>query len=102
MSKNRLFRLPIEQESESRLEATLGRMLASCQSITGRLRHRYMVARLTLSFADDHFEFERIAIAKTLDLDHAGLRHTRNMIRLMTNLMRRVTFEFVDLIPILR
>jgi hypothetical protein len=52
MSKNRLFRLPVEQESESRLEATLGRMLASCQSITGRLRQRYMMARLTLSFAD--------------------------------------------------
>ena len=60
MSENRLFRLPIEQETESCLEATLWHMFASSQSITGRLRHRRMVARLTLSFTDDHLEFERV------------------------------------------
>ena len=78
MSKNRLLWLPIEQEKESRLEATLWRMFASGQSITGRLRHRHMVTRLTRSFTDGHLEFERVAIAKTLDLNHTGLRHTLN------------------------
>jgi hypothetical protein len=32
MSKDRLFRLSVEKESENRLEATLWRMFASCQS----------------------------------------------------------------------
>ena len=45
------------------------------------LAHRYMMTALATCFADHHFEFEWIAVADLVDLDHLGLRHYRFVCR---------------------
>jgi hypothetical protein len=50
-------------------------MLAGRQSLTGLLGHRDVVTGLALPFADDHLEFERIALASAPDLDHIDPLH---------------------------
>jgi hypothetical protein len=40
-----------------------------------------MMTALATCFADHHFEFEWIAVADLVDLDHSGLRHYRFVCR---------------------
>src|SRR5438270_8658025 len=71
--EDRLLRLPVEQELEGRLETTLRRMLARGQPFACVSRHGDLVTSLTLSFADDHLENERILLGSPANLDHVDL-----------------------------
>src|SRR5262245_36087952 len=78
MPQNRLLGLAIEQELERRLDATFRRVSACHQSLASVSRHRQMMARLVASDTHDDLEFEWIAFAGSLDLDHpAPFRHVR-------------------------
>jgi hypothetical protein len=68
--KNRLLGLAIEQELERRLDATFRRVSACRQSLASVSRHRHMMASLAASDTYDDLEFERVAFAGSLDLDH--------------------------------
>jgi hypothetical protein len=69
--QNRLLRLAIKQELERRLDAMLRRARAHRQSFASVSCHRDVIAILAVSHADDDFEFEWIAFAGSLDLDHS-------------------------------
>ena len=71
--EDRFLRLAVEQKPEGRLEAVLRRMLARREPLTHLLRHRDVVTSLTLSFADDHFENERVMFGSAPDLNHVDL-----------------------------
>src|SRR5262249_15803876 len=78
MPQNRLLGLAIKQELECRLDATFRRVSACRQSLASVSRHRHMMASLAASDTHDDFEFESIAFAALLDLDHpAPFRHVR-------------------------
>src|SRR5262249_3561336 len=67
-----------EQELERRLDATFRRVSACRQSLASISRHRHMMAGLAASDTHDDLEFEWIAFASSLDLDHpAPFRHLR-------------------------
>ena len=69
--QDRLLGLAIKQELERRLDATLWRMRARRQSLASVSRHRHMMASLAVSHPDHDLEFEWIAFADSLDLDHS-------------------------------
>ena len=69
--QDRLLGLAIKQELERRLDATLWRVRACRQSLASVSRHRHMMASLAVSHADNDLEFEWIAFASSLDLDHS-------------------------------
>ena len=69
--QDRLLGLAIKQELERSLDATLRRMRARRQSLASVSRHRHMMASLAVSHADNDLEFEWIAFASSLDLDHS-------------------------------
>ena len=71
--QDRLRGLTIKQELERRLDATLWRMRARRQSLASVSRHRHMMASLAASDTYDDLEFEWIAFAGSLDLDHAAV-----------------------------
>src|SRR6266849_9369147 len=60
--EDRFLWLPVEQELEGRLETAFRRMLPRRQPLAHLSRHRDVVTSLTLSFADDHLENERIVL----------------------------------------
>ena len=68
--QNRLLGLAIKQELERRLDATFRRVSACRQSLASVSRHRHMVASLAACDTHDDLEFERVAFAGSLDLDH--------------------------------
>jgi hypothetical protein len=71
MPQDRLLGLAIQQELKRRLDATLRRVRACRQSLARVSRHRHMMASLAVSHTDDDLEFEWIAFAGSLDLDHS-------------------------------
>src|SRR5262249_22518010 len=68
--KDRLLGLAIKQELERRLDATLRRVRTHRQSFASRSCHRDVMTRLAVSDTEDDVEFEWIAFAGSLDLDH--------------------------------
>src|SRR6266852_8426983 len=72
--EDQFFRLPVEQESESRVETTLWRMLACGEPLARLLRHRHLMAALAFSLPDDHLECKRVALPSALNFDHPRLR----------------------------
>src|SRR5262249_1930963 len=89
--KNRLLGLAIEQETECGVKPTLWRIPPRNHSFVCLFAHRYMMTALATCFADHHFEFEWIAVADLVDLDHSGLRHYRFVCRASCRLDRRTT-----------
>src|SRR5262249_39179088 len=89
--KNRLLGLAIEQETECGVKPTLWRIPPRNHSFVCLFAHRYMMTALATCFADHHFEFEWIAVADLVDLDHSGLRHCRFVCRASCRLDRRTT-----------
>src|SRR5262249_21321983 len=79
--KNRLLGLAIEQETECGVKPTLWRIPPRNHSFVCLFAHRYMMTALATCFADHHFEFEWIAVADLVNLDHSGLRHYRFVCR---------------------
>ena len=73
MPQNRLLGFAIKQELERRLDATCRRVSARRQSLASVSRHRHMMASLAASDTYDDLEFEWIAFAGSLDLDHAAV-----------------------------
>ena len=71
MPQNRFLGFAIKQELERRLDATLWRVRACRQSLASVSRHRHMMASLAVSHPDHNLEFEWIAFADSLDLDHS-------------------------------
>src|SRR5260370_9674664 len=71
--EDQFFRLPVEQESESRVETTLWRMLACGEPLARLLRHRHLMAALAFSLPDDHLECKRVALPSPLNFDHPPL-----------------------------
>src|SRR5262249_21869741 len=80
-SEDRFLWLAVEQESEGRFETAFRRMPAARQPLAHLSRHRDVVTRLTLSFADDHLENERVALGGAPDLDHVGLLGEARVLR---------------------
>src|SRR6516162_1053402 len=80
-AKNRLLGLAIEKETECGVKPALWRMPPRHHSFVCLFAHRYMMTALATCFADYHFEFEWIAVADLVDLDHSGLRHHRFVCR---------------------
>jgi len=70
MPQNRLLGLAIKQELERRLDATFRRVSTCRQSLAHVSRHRHMMASLAGSDTHDDLEFEWVAFAGSLDLDH--------------------------------
>src|SRR6266513_521438 len=68
--QDRLLGLPIKQDLERRLDAMLRRVRAHLQSFASVSCHRDVMASLAVSRTDDDLEFEWIAFAGSLDLDH--------------------------------
>jgi hypothetical protein len=66
--QNRLVGLAIKQELERRLDAMLRCVRESFASLPC---HRDAMASLAVSHTDDNLEFEWIAFAGSLDLDHS-------------------------------
>lgn len=87
-TQDRLLRFVVEQEANSRLNAELGRMLASRQPLAGCPRHRHRVTALVLTVADDNLEFERVALAGAPDLDRPDLLSPRAR---LPGALRRIT-----------
>src|SRR5215472_12020431 len=71
--EDRFLGLAVEQEPEGRLETAFGRMLARRQPLAHLSRHGDVVTSLTLSFADDHLENERVVRGSAPDLNHVDL-----------------------------
>ena len=71
MPQDRLLGLAIKQELECRLDAKFRRVSACRQSLASVSRHRHMMASRAVSHTDDDLEFEWIAFAGSLDLDHS-------------------------------
>jgi hypothetical protein len=69
--QDRLLGLAIKQELERRLDAMLWRVRAHRQSFASVSRHRDVMVSLAVSQADHDLEFEWIAFAGSLDLDHS-------------------------------
>jgi|SRR5690242_4618512 hypothetical protein len=69
--QDRLLGLPVKQELERRLDATFRRVCACRQSLASVSPHRHMMPSLAVSHTDDDLEFEWIAFAGSLDLDHS-------------------------------
>src|SRR6516162_3734691 len=90
-AKNRLLGLAIEQEMECGVKPTLWRIPPRNHSFVCLFAHRYMMTALATCFADHHFEFEWIAVADLVDLDHSDLRHYRFVCRASCRLDRRTT-----------
>src|SRR5262249_10218812 len=90
-AKNRLLGLAIEQETECGVKPTLWRIPPRNHSFVCLFAHRYVMTALATCFADHHFEFEWIAVADLVDLDHSGLRHYRFVCRASCRLDRRTT-----------
>src|SRR5205809_1030434 len=68
--QDRFLRFAFQQELERCFDATFRRARAHRQSFASIPCHRDVMARLAVSHTDDDLEFERIAIAGSLDLDH--------------------------------
>src|SRR5262249_42905261 len=68
--ENRPLGFAIEQELERRLDTTYRRVSACRQSLASVSRHRHMMASLAASGTHDHLEFEWIAFAGSLDIQH--------------------------------
>ena len=68
--QDRLLGLAIKQELERCLYATFRRVPASRQSLASVSRHRHMMACLAASDTHSDLEFEWLAFADSLDLDH--------------------------------
>src|SRR6516162_8597123 len=73
-AKNRLLGLAIEQETECGVKPALWRIPPRNHSFVCLFAHRYMMTAFAACFADHHFEFEWIAVADLVDLDHSALR----------------------------
>src|SRR3954453_17739000 len=69
--QNRLLGLAIKQELECCFDAKFRRAPAHRQSFASVPCHRDVMASLAASQTDDDLEFERIAFAGSLDLDHS-------------------------------
>ena len=69
--QDRSLGFAIKQELERRLDAVLGRVRAHRQPFASISRHRDVMASLAVSHTDDDLEFEGIAFAGSLDLDHS-------------------------------
>src|SRR5262249_24027846 len=80
-AKDRLLGLAIEQETECGVKPALWRIPPRNHSFVCLFAHRYMMTALATCFADHHFEFEWIAVADLVDLDHLGLHHYRFVCR---------------------
>src|SRR5262249_54692639 len=76
-AKDRLLGLAIEQETECGVKPALWRISPRHHSFVCLFAHRYMMTALPTCFPDHHFDFERIAVADLVDLDHSGLRLSR-------------------------
>src|SRR5262249_37481637 len=80
-----------EQETECGIKPTLWRIPPRNHSFVCLFAHRYKMTALATCFADHHFEFEWIAVADLVDLDHSGLRHYRFVCRASCRLGKRTT-----------
>ena len=69
--QDRLLGLPIKQELERSLDAMLRRMRAHRQSFASVSCQSDVMASLAVSHTDADLEFEWIAFAGSLDLDHS-------------------------------
>jgi hypothetical protein len=69
--QDRPLGLAIKQELERRLDAMLRRVRVHRQSFASVSRHRDVMVSLAVFHADDDLEFEWIAFAGSLDLDHS-------------------------------
>ncbi|MCA6114645.1 hypothetical protein J6524_06890 [Bradyrhizobium sp. WSM 1738] len=69
--QDRSLGLAIKQKFERCLDAALGRVRAHRQPFANISSHRDVMARLAVSRTDDDLEFEWIAFAGSLDLDHS-------------------------------
>ena len=78
--QDRSLGFSIKQELERRLDAVLGRMRAHGQPFASISRHRDVMASLAVSQTDDDLEFEWIAFAGSLDLDHSLHRNQFNSV----------------------